>query len=241
MPSNEEMLEANGLFMIPPEVAAAARQGWAGGLETSQEWIERVVEAERENSAAVWANSGQRVQQGGGADFRPSGYETWREYVLRQTRQERAAGCPEEGLRENIRIDIAIRHERARDLLTPLVPLVEEEASILLRERLGLPTLAFGEQPPEEAMAAPVAVNTSWGRVIDGEEVHLPVADTVEEEEEEEEEAEELEEFEYKGSTFYRDTNNNVFTLNDDGELNDDPVGLWDAQKGRLRVYTSKA
>ena len=50
----------------------------------------------------------------------------------------------------------------------------------------------------------------------------------------EEEEAVELEEFEYKGATYYRDSDNNVFTTDEDGELNDEPFGLWNEAKQRI-------
>ena len=58
-------------------------------------------------------------------------------------------------------------------------------------------------------------------------------------EEEEEAEEVELEEFEYKGSTYYRDpSNNNVFGQDEDGDVNtEEPIGLWDAEKNRIRVY----
>jgi hypothetical protein len=52
--------------------------------------------------------------------------------------------------------------------------------------------------------------------------------------EEPEAEEEALEEFEYKGATYYRDSDNNVFTTNDDGELNDEPFGLWNPEKQRI-------
>ena len=60
-----------------------------------------------------------------------------------------------------------------------------------------------------------------------------------EEEEVEEEDGIELEPFEYKGSTYYRDpTTNNVFGEDEDGEVNtEQPIGLWDAEKNRIRVY----
>ena len=62
------------------------------------------------------------------------------------------------------------------------------------------------------------------------------VAETPKEEpvEEAEEEAVELEEFEYKGATYYRDSDNNVFTTDEDGELNDEPFGLWNEAKQRI-------
>ena len=54
------------------------------------------------------------------------------------------------------------------------------------------------------------------------------------EEEAEEEEAEELTEFEYKGATYYRDSDNNVFTTDEDGELEEEPFGLWNELKQRI-------
>jgi hypothetical protein len=62
-----------------------------------------------------------------------------------------------------------------------------------------------------------------------------------EEEVEEEEEEVELEEFEYKGATYYRDSNNTVFGQDEDGDLNTEtPIGIWDAEKNRIRVYQNK-
>jgi hypothetical protein len=61
-------------------------------------------------------------------------------------------------------------------------------------------------------------------------------AEAVEEEAEAEEaEAEvELEEFEYKGATYYRDPDNNVFATDDDGELVEEPFGTWNPVKQRI-------
>jgi len=51
----------------------------------------------------------------------------------------------------------------------------------------------------------------------------------------EEEAAEvELEEFEYKGATYYRDPDNNVFATDDDGELVEEPFGTWNPVKQRI-------
>jgi hypothetical protein len=49
-----------------------------------------------------------------------------------------------------------------------------------------------------------------------------------------EEEAVELQEFEYKGATYYRDSDNNVFTTDEDGELNEEPFGVWNEAKQRI-------
>lgn len=59
----------------------------------------------------------------------------------------------------------------------------------------------------------------------------------VEEEQEEEEEEEGLEEVEYKGNTYYKDAENIVFTLNDEGELNEDPVGRWYDDKKIVKFF----
>jgi hypothetical protein len=53
------------------------------------------------------------------------------------------------------------------------------------------------------------------------------------------EEEEGLEEFEYKGKTYYRDSEGNVYTLDDDGELNDTPVGRWNSTKSTIRFITT--
>lgn len=62
-------------------------------------------------------------------------------------------------------------------------------------------------------------------------------AEEAEEEAEAEEETEEvsLEEFEYKGSTYYKDEENNVYMLDEDGELTE-PIGVWSEVKKRIIV-----
>lgn len=67
-----------------------------------------------------------------------------------------------------------------------------------------------------------------------------------EEEEEEEEVAEEeeeetaLEEVEYKGTTYYKDDENLVYTLNDEGELNEDAVGRWYEDKKIVKFFPTQ-
>lgn len=59
----------------------------------------------------------------------------------------------------------------------------------------------------------------------------------VEEEEVEEEEAMELEEFEYKGLTYYRDGENQVYQKDDDDDLDDTPIGVWNEDKKKIIKY----
>lgn len=69
------------------------------------------------------------------------------------------------------------------------------------------------------------------------EEEEEEVEEEVEEEEEEEEEAQqlELEEFEYKSMTLYRDNENKVYQMDEDGALSD-PIGIWDESKNPPRI-----
>ncbi len=65
------------------------------------------------------------------------------------------------------------------------------------------------------------------------------VEEVVEAESEAEEEGEalELEEFEYKGSTYYRDSDNNVYMADEDGDVNvEEPIGVWNEAKQRIVV-----
>jgi cobalamin biosynthesis protein CobT len=68
------------------------------------------------------------------------------------------------------------------------------------------------------------------------EETEEAVEEETEEAEEEEGEALELEEFEYKGSTYYRDPENNVYMMDEEGELVDEPIGVWSEVKKRIVV-----
>ncbi len=76
--------------------------------------------------------------------------------------------------------------------------------------------------------------------------VEVKEEDEVEEEEEEEEDegeeeeedGVELEEFEYKGVTYYRDPDNQVYEANEEGEVDtDNPIGVWNEQKQKVLKY----
>ena len=55
-----------------------------------------------------------------------------------------------------------------------------------------------------------------------------------EQEQEEEEEEEALIEFEYKGMVLYRDGENKVYQIDDEGELVDTPIGIWNDVKQKV-------
>jgi ribosomal protein L12E/L44/L45/RPP1/RPP2 len=54
---------------------------------------------------------------------------------------------------------------------------------------------------------------------------------------EEDEEALELEEFEYKGVTYYKDTENQVYQIGEDGDLDDTAIGVWNEEKQKVLKY----
>jgi hypothetical protein len=56
-------------------------------------------------------------------------------------------------------------------------------------------------------------------------------------EEEAEEEAVELEEFNHNGKTYYKDADNNLYKLNDDGEVDETPFGRWLEVKKMIKLY----
>ena len=51
------------------------------------------------------------------------------------------------------------------------------------------------------------------------------------------EEALELDEFEYKGVTYFKDTENQVYQVGADGDLDDTPIGVWNAEKQKVLKY----
>jgi hypothetical protein len=56
-------------------------------------------------------------------------------------------------------------------------------------------------------------------------------------EQQEEEQALELTEFEYKGVTYFRDPENQVYQVDTDGDLDDTPIGLWSEEKQKVLRY----
>jgi hypothetical protein len=68
------------------------------------------------------------------------------------------------------------------------------------------------------------------------------VEEEVEEEEAEEEgieeeEAEEVEEIEWKGQTYYKDTEGYIYRATGEGELEEEPIGVWNDKKQIVQFY----
>jgi len=73
--------------------------------------------------------------------------------------------------------------------------------------------------------------------VVEEEEEEVVEEEVIEEEEEEvveEVEQQELTEFEYKGMILYRDGENKVYQMDEEGELVDTPIGVWNEAKQKV-------
>lgn len=85
------------------------------------------------------------------------------------------------------------------------------------------------DDTPVEAVEAEVEAE-----VAEAEALETP-DESVEEEVEEEEEVEveelELEQFTFKGHTYYRDSDNNVYGQDEEGDIIDEPIGTWNGKK----------
>jgi hypothetical protein len=119
-------------------------------------------------------------------------------------------------------------------VLTETAP---EPLSVADRLLLNTSALKALEQDEEDAYIAEEEEAQEAQEAEEAEEAQE--AEDAEAEEAEEAEGEELEEFEYKGSTYYRDGDNNVFMADEEGELITTPVGVWSEVK--KRIITKKA
>ena len=136
---------------------------------------------------------------------------------------------------------------RGQQYLLSRIDAVEEELRHLSTENKRTPLSLIPPHPlvgievtaPEQINAADsLLLNNSARKQLETSGDLFPAEEEeqeVEEEEEEEEEVEEeLEEFEYKGVTYYKDTQQNVYTMDEHGELVTDPIGVWSTTKNKI-------
>ncbi len=113
-----------------------------------------------------------------------------------------------------------------------------------------LPSEASEEEAEEENEKAEEAEEEADNDTVGGEEASEAQAseeeaeeeadnDTVGGEGEEAEEESELTEFQFRGKTYYLDNENNVYGLDADGELIQEPVGVRDDKTGRIKFTVS--
>ena len=113
----------------------------------------------------------------------------------------------------------------------------EEEADVAAEAE---PADQAKAEPAVEAEAELAEQEVEEGELAEQEEED-ELAEQEEDElaEEEEEEALELEEFEYKGVTYYKDSENQVYQKDSDGDLDDTPIGIWNETKQKIQKYAA--
>ena len=89
----------------------------------------------------------------------------------------------------------------------------------------------------EEAEEAEDAEGAEVQEAEEAEDAEGAEEDQEDAEEEAEEQALELTEFEYKGVTYFKDPENQVYEVDVDGDLNDSPIGIWSEEKQKLLKY----
>ncbi len=85
--------------------------------------------------------------------------------------------------------------------------------------------------PPPMTLSEPVETEVEEVEVEEVEEEE--VDDMEEQEEEEEDDAIALIPFEFEDTTYYRDDDNNIYQLDEDEDIDDTPIGLWNEALGK--------
>lgn len=137
---------------------------------------------------------------------------------------------------------LKIRVEMLETSLYPLLDrfanmnlLVRDQESGLedMRKRVGALEVRADTEKPVEAAEAEAEEEAAVQAEVEVLET-VEVEEEVEEEEEEETEEVELEPFEYRGNTYARDASNQVYAVDEDGNANDEVVGIWNPKTQRI-------
>jgi hypothetical protein len=137
---------------------------------------------------------------------------------------------------DSIRETITNQSVEIEDLKSNLYRVSESISNILNRitimERNAAPSMPSPYEPMPE-----LRVDNDVKVITIEEEEEVEEVEEVEEEEsspELEESSLELEEFEYKGMTLYRDPENKVYRMDEEGALSE-PLGIWDDAKQKIK------
>jgi hypothetical protein len=135
-------------------------------------------------------------------------------------------------------IDASEVEVKAKKALTKAVEILPKKKEVLVEVEEELEEEVVEEEVVEEEVVEEEVVEEE---VVEEEvEEEVVEEEVVEEEvveEEEEEQVESLEEFEYKGRTYYHDSDLKVYIPDEDGAVSD-PIGIWDPVKKTIRRLT---
>lgn len=131
-----------------------------------------------------------------------------------------------------------ISMERSVDCSGNLCAVVDvPDAAALMKEVIEKPFHLEHSSPHEDEHENELEEVDADTDICPGQEEEEAEEEEEVEEEEEEEEAVEYEEIEYKGVTYYKDSENQVYVLDADGDLDDTPVGVWNEEKKKVLKY----
>ena len=157
--------------------------------------------------------------------------------------EERFAALEEAMTKMYVELESLKRHRPAEVIAPAVAPAVAKApvvAPVVAKAPVVAPAVAKAPVvAPAVAPAvakAPAAAKEATPPQWEEDEVEVEVEVDEEEvevdEEEVEEEALELDEFEYKGRTFYKDQNNLVYAIDEEGEVvTDEPIGQWNGKR----------
>jgi hypothetical protein len=158
---------------------------------------------------------------------------------LVQTLTERVA-CLEEVVSKLVNTGLlsGIEMRRREDSIS----LVQESDSKdifkeLIEKHVPVEVAAEGTKDEAEGTEADVEEAAAEGTDVEDVEVDANQDEEDEDEDEDEDAALELEEFEYKGVTYYKDTDNQVYQVGEDGDLDDTAIGVWNEEKQKVLKY----
>ena len=153
-------------------------------------------------------------------------------------------------------VDASEVEVKAKKALTKAVEILPKKKEVLVEVEEELEEEVVEEEVEEEVVEEEVEEEVVEEEVVEEEVVEEEVVEeevveeevveeeVVEEEveeevveEEEEEQVESLEEFEYKGRTYYHDSDLKVYIPDEDGAVSD-PIGIWDPVKKTIRRLT---
>jgi len=118
-------------------------------------------------------------------------------------------------------------------LRTPLTHKVDLPAEAIKQVTINLPSSI----PVVEQMDVDVVEEEELEEELEEEvqEEEVQEEDVNEAEEgDEEEEVMQLESFEWKGATYYKDSDNQVYQTDSDGDIDDTPIGVWNETKQKI-------
>lgn len=102
------------------------------------------------------------------------------------------------------------------------------EAPVVVKKEYNVVEVYHADEEKKVEVKVPVKVEV---------EVPVKVQEEQEEQEDQEEEALNVDPFEYNGQTYYRDAEGNVYQEDEEGAVDDTPIGRWLEAKQKVKFY----